>query len=194
MQIRRTKLDGVIEITPRRHGDDRGFFCEVYNASTLAEHGIVLDFCQDNHSLSRQKGVLRGLHYQIDPFAQDKLVRVSRGSVFDVAVDIRKGSPTYGQWESVILTAEKGNQLLVPRGFAHGFLTLEPDTEFLYKVTNHYARECDRVIRFDDPSINIGWPGDRASFILSQKDRDAPPLDQADNTFLYQTGNGRSSG
>lgn len=194
MDVRRTKLDGVVEITPQRHGDDRGFFSEVYNAGALAEHGIVVDFCQDNHSLSRQKGVLRGLHYQTDPFAQDKLVRVSRGAVFDVAVDIRQGSPTYGQWESVILTAQKGNQLFVPRGFAHGFLTLEPDTEFLYKVSNYYARECDRVIRFDDPSINVDWPGDRADFILSQKDRDAPPLGQADNSFFYQTGNGRSSG
>lgn len=185
IEIIPTKLDGVVEIVPKRFGDDRGFFTETYNAKRLADNGITLDFCQDNHSLSRDKGTLRGLHYQTDPFAQDKLVRVTRGSVFDVAVDIRQGSPTYGQWVGVTLTAEKGNQLLVPKGFAHGFLTLEPDTEFLYKVTNYYAADNDRNIRYDDPEIGIEWPGDASAFTLSEKDRNAPLLADADNNFQF---------
>lgn len=180
-----TKIDDVIEIRPKQFGDERGFFSETYNAERLAEHGVTLKFCQDNHSYSKQKGVLRGLHYQLPPFAQDKLVRVTRGSVLDVAVDIRKGSPTFGQWVSAVLSADKWNQLLVPAGFAHGFLTLEQDTEFLYKVSAYYSAEHDRSIRYDDPAIGIVWPGDQSTFIISKKDRDAPLLADADNPFKY---------
>ncbi|MEO0329224.1 MAG: dTDP-4-dehydrorhamnose 3,5-epimerase [Pseudomonadota bacterium] len=183
IEIVTTDLDGVVEISPRKFGDERGFFSETWNSQRLEDHGISLNFCQDNHSYSKDKNVLRGLHYQLPPFAQDKLVRVTRGSVLDVAVDIRKGSPTYGKWVSVILSADKWNQFLVPSGFAHGFLTLEPDTEFLYKVTASYSPDHDRSIRFDDPAIGIDWPGDPASFILSEKDQHAPLLDDADNTF-----------
>jgi dTDP-4-dehydrorhamnose 3,5-epimerase len=182
-EFRETALPGVIEIIPDRHTDARGYFSETWNRAHFAEAGIDLDFVQDNHSYSKHRGVLRGLHYQLAPFAQDKLVRVVRGRVFDVAVDIRKGSPHYGQWVGVELSADKGNQLLVPRGFAHGFLTLEPETEFLYKVTNPYSRECDRSIRFDDPAIGIDWPIDHADVILTAKDRDAPLLAAADNNF-----------
>ena len=185
LEIRSTSLPGVLELVPRQFGDDRGFFSETWNSARLAETGIVLDFVQDNHSLSRDRGVLRGLHYQTDPFAQDKLVRVTRGRVFDVAVDIRKGSPNYGRWVGVELSADKWNQLLVPRGFAHGFVTLEPDTEFLYKVTNSYSKECDRSIRFDDPDIGIEWPVDASDLILSDKDRHAPLLAEADNNFVF---------
>ena len=188
MDVRETALPGVLEITPPRFGDDRGFFSETYNAEEFVAHGITLQFVQDNHSLSRARGVLRGLHFQRDPFAQDKLVRVTRGRVFDVAVDIRKGSPTYGKWVGVELTAEKGNQLLVPRGFAHGFLTLEPDTEFLYKVTNYYSREEDRSIRFDDPAIGIDWPLSADEITLSDKDRNAPLLSESDNSFVFGSG------
>lgn len=186
MEIRHTGLTGVLEIIPSRHGDERGYFCETYNANRLREHGIELSFCQDNCSYSRDRGVLRGLHYQKDPFAQDKLVRVVRGSVFDVAVDIRIGSPTYGKWIGIELSADKWNQLLVPRGFAHGFVTLEPDTEFLYKVTSHYSPEHDRSIRFDDPAIGIDWPFPADKLMLSTKDRNAPPLSGADNDFVYE--------
>jgi len=180
-----TKLADVFEIIPPKFGDDRGFFSETYNAEKLAAHGIELNFVQDNHSLSRSAGVLRGLHFQRDPWAQDKLVRVTRGAVFDVAVDIRKNSPNYGKWVGVELTAEKGNQLLVPRGFAHGFLTLTPDTEFLYKVTNFYSKEEDRSIRFDDPAIGIEWPTLSEELTLSEKDKNAPLLAECDNTFEY---------
>lgn len=185
-KIVETKLPGVFEIVPPRFGDERGYFSETYNARVLAKHGLKLDFVQDNHSLSRDKGVLRGLHFQRDPWAQDKLVRVTRGAVFDVAVDIRKGSPFYGQWVGIEITAEKGNQLLVPRGFAHGFVTLEPNTEFLYKVTNPYSKEEDRSVRFDDPAIGIDWPLSVDALTLSDKDKQAPLLADSDNTFIFE--------
>lgn len=185
IDVRKTALPGVLELVPDRFGDDRGFFSETYKSSVLAEQGVEIDFMQDNHSLSREVGVLRGLHYQLPPFAQDKLVRVTRGRVLDVAVDIRKGSPNYGKWVSVELSAKDWNQLLVPKGFAHGFLTLEPDTEFLYKVSAPYSREHDRGIRFDDPQIGVDWQSDHSGFILSDKDRNAPLLADADNTFTF---------
>lgn len=185
MQIINTKLEGVVEIVPPKFGDERGFFSETHNKSALKEAGIDLDFCQDNHSFSAPAGTLRGLHYQLPPFAQDKLVRVTRGSVLDVAVDIRKGSPTFGHWAGVILSVQKWNQLLVPKGFAHGFVTLEPDTEFLYKVTNYYSRDHDRNIRFDDPAIGIDWAGDKSGFTLSTKDLAAPMLADAEIGFVY---------
>lgn len=185
-EFRDLGLDGVIEIIPDKFGDQRGFFSETYNAKTFADAGITLDFVQDNHSLSAEKGVLRGLHFQTPPFAQDKLVRVTRGAVFDVIVDIRKGSPSFGKWVGVTVSAEKWNQVLVPKGFAHGFVTLEPNTEFLYKVTNFYSKECDRSIRFDDPEIGVDWPVDVSEVTLSDKDRMAPLLAETDTGFIYE--------
>ena len=174
---------GVREIRPRRFADERGFFSEVWNAETWSEAGLELRFVQDNHSLSRAKGVLRGLHFQAPPFAQEKLVRVTRGSVFDVAVDIRRDSPTCGQWVSAVLSAEAWNQVLVPAGFAHGFLTLEPETEVQYKVTAPHSAEHDRAIRWNDPAIGIPWPLPEAELTLSAKDRAAPLLADAETGF-----------
>ena len=179
VEVKELELAGVYEITPQRFGDDRGFFSETYSAPDLAAAGIDLIFVQDNHSLSRAAGVLRGLHYQLPPFAQDKLVRVVHGAIFDVAVDIRKNSPTFGRWLGLEVSAEKWNQILVPRGFAHGFVTLVPDTEVVYKVTERYAPEYDRSIRFDDPAIGIDWPVPAAGITLSDKDRGAPLLADA---------------
>ncbi len=175
-EFKRFKLDGVVEIIPVRHGDSRGFFSETFNKATLKANGIDLDFVQDNHSLSRDTGVLRGLHYQTPPFAQDKLVRVTRGRIYDVAVDIRTDSKTLGQWIGVELSSEAWNQLLVPKGFAHGFLTLEPDTEVVYKVTAPYSKDHDRSIRFDDPEIGVEWPNIGHPPTLSDKDKVAPSL------------------
>lgn len=180
INVKRTGLDGVVEIVPEKIGDHRGFFSEVYNANTLREAGIDLVFVQDNHSLSVQRGVLRGLHYQLPPHAQEKLVRVARGVIFDVAVDIRRSSPTFGQWVAIELSAEKWNQLLVPKGFAHGFVTLTENVEVMYKVTDLYSAPHDRAIRFDDPRIAIRWPLGVEDLILSDKDRNAPLFDSAD--------------
>jgi dTDP-4-dehydrorhamnose 3,5-epimerase len=174
---------GVLEIRPARLPDERGFFSEVWSERAFREAGITTVFVQDNHSLSRDAGVLRGLHFQAPPMAQAKLVRVSRGSVFDVAVDIRTGSPTYGQWVAARLSATEWNEMYVPEGFAHGFLTLEPDTEVQYKVSAPYSREHDRAIRFDDPAIGVEWPIDRAALILSDKDRAAPLLADIETGF-----------
>ncbi|WP_331375975.1 dTDP-4-dehydrorhamnose 3,5-epimerase [Sinorhizobium chiapasense] len=180
LEVRKLDLDGVLEILPRRIGDDRGFFSETWNAQQFADHGIALHFVQDNHSYSASRGVLRGLHYQLPPYAQDKLVRVVKGAIFDVAVDIRQGSPTFAKWVAIEISARRWNQLLVPKGFAHGFLTLEPDTEVIYKVTNPYSPAHDRAIRFDDPDIAIAWPLPTAQIQLSEKDRTAPQLRQAE--------------
>lgn len=180
VEIRRTALPEVLEVVPKRFGDDRGFFSETYRQSQFEEFGVDLQFVQDNHSYSAAKGVLRGLHYQLPPRAQDKLVRVVKGAIFDVAVDIRKGSPTFGQWVGVEISAEKWNQLLVPKGFAHGFVTLVEDTEVIYKVTDYYAPEQDRSIRYDDPAIGIAWPVPAGDVQLSAKDRDAALLKDAD--------------
>ena len=181
--ITETRLADVLLITPPRFGDERGFFSETWNARTLAKQGITTTFIQDNQSLSRAINTVRGLHYQSPPHAQDKLVRCGRGRLLDVAVDIRKGSPTYGGWLAVELSAENGKQLLVPKGFLHGFVTLEPDTEILYKCSDYYAPECDGAIRFDDPDIGIDWgiPSDQA--ILSEKDAAAPPFKSFDSPF-----------
>lgn len=184
--FKRLALDGVFLIAPKRHGDHRGYFYESYSAQLFAQAGINVEFCQDNHSYSEQCGVLRGLHYQLEPFAQDKLVRVTRGSVYDVAVDIRIGSPTYGHWIGEVLSAENGHQLLVPKGYAHGFLTLEPHVEFLYKVSAPYSRQHDRCIRFDDPAIGIRWPIPSEELTLSDKDRAAPLLAEAENSFRFE--------
>jgi len=165
-------IDGLLVITPKRHGDERGFFSETYNAQALAEAGFDKPFVQDNHSLSRQKGVLRGLHFQTPPFAQDKLVRVLRGAVLDVAVDLRSGSSTYGQHFALELSADNWKQLLIPVGFAHAFYTLEPDTEVAYKVTAPYAPDHDAGLRWDDPDLAIDWPGNNP--VLSAKDAQLP--------------------
>ena len=174
VEVRRLALDGLLEIRPKRFADDRGFFSVTWNAAAWREAGIAIDFVQDNHSLSRKRGTLRGLHFQAPPSAQAKLVRVTRGSAFDVAVDIRAGSPTFGQWAGVILSATEWNQLLIPTGFAHGFLTLEADTEVQYKASAAYDLAADRAIRFDDPAIAIDWP--EAVEEISDRDRAAPLL------------------
>lgn len=180
LEVRSLGLDGVLEIVPKRFGDARGFFVETYNAQRFSEAGIDLHFIQDNHSYSAAAGVLRGLHYQLPPRAQDKLLRVIRGRILDVAVDIRKGSATFGKWVALEVSAEKGNQILVPKGFAHGFVTLVPDTEVLYKVSDTYSPEHDRSIRFDDPTIGIDWPLVTGGFQLSDKDLRAPTLAAAE--------------
>lgn len=176
MIVRQLKLDGLLEINPRRFSDARGFFSETYNGKTFAEVGIDMNFVQDNHSYSITKGVVRGLHYQLPPFAQDKLVRVTRGAILDVAVDIRKSSQTFGKWFALEVSAEKWNQILVPKGFAHGFMTLVENTEVIYKVTDYYSPEHDRSIRFDDPEIGINWPLPSSGVQLSDKDQKAPYL------------------
>ncbi|MEZ2333316.1 dTDP-4-dehydrorhamnose 3,5-epimerase [Mesorhizobium sp. RCC_202] len=180
LDVRKLALEGLLEIVPKRHGDARGYFSETWNAERFAEAGIDLIFVQDNHSYSAAAGVLRGLHYQLPPRAQAKLLRVLRGSVFDVVVDIRRSSPTFRKWASLEISAEKGNQILVPKGFAHGFVTLVPDTEILYKVTDTYSPEHDRSIRFDDPAIGIAWPWLTGDFQLSDKDSKAPLLAAAE--------------
>lgn len=144
-----------------------------------------MTFVQDNHSYSSSKGVLRGLHFQLPPFAQDKLVRVVKGAIYDVAVDIRQGSPNFAKWCGLIVSAEAWNQILVPKGFAHGFLTLEPDTEVIYKVSDVYAPDCERSIRYDDPDIGIDWPLDGAEPVLSVKDLKAPLLRDTDTGFRF---------
>lgn len=171
-----TALPDVKIIQPKRFGDHRGFFSETYSRSAFAEAGITLDFVQDNHSLSAAVGTLRGLHFQAPPFAQDKLVRVPRGRILDVAVDIRASSPDFGKFVAVELSAENWWQLLVPAGFAHGFVTLEPDTEVLYKVNAPYAPEHDRGVAFDDPAIGIDWGFAPEALILSDKDQRHPRL------------------
>jgi dTDP-4-dehydrorhamnose 3,5-epimerase len=176
MQSEHLEIPDVKVLTPKRNGDHRGFFSEVYNKKTLAEAGIDITFVQDNHALSAEKGTVRGLHFQIPPFAQDKLVRVVRGSVFDVAVDLRRGSPTYGKHVSVVLSAEAWNQILVPIGFAHGLMTLEPDTEVLYKVSNYYSAEHDKGLLWNDPALGIEWPVAEDEAILSAKDKVQPRL------------------
>ena len=183
MQIDDLGIPAVKMLAPGKHGDHRGFFSEVYNRRTLADAGIGIEFVQDNHSLSAGKGTVRGLHFQTPPYAQDKLVRVVRGSVFDVAVDLRRGSPTYGQHVSAVLSAEAWNQLLAPIGFAHGFMTLEPDTEVLYKVSNYYAPDHDQGILWNDPALGIAWPIPEAEAILSDKDRRQPRLAEIATPF-----------
>jgi dTDP-4-dehydrorhamnose 3,5-epimerase len=183
MHVDLLDLPGVLLLTPRRFGDARGFFCETWNRRRFAEAGIEIDFVQDNQSLSAAAGTLRGLHYQAPPHAQAKLVRCGRGRLFDVAVDIRRGSPTYGQWAGAELSAENGKQLLVPAGFLHGFVTREPDTEILYKCSDYYAPDCDGAVRWD--SCGIDWGLDGAP-VLSDKDAAAPPLPEFDSPFTWE--------
>lgn len=186
MQIEHTALPGVVIITPRRFGDERGWFCETWNARAMAEAGLDVAFVQDNHSMSAAVGTLRGLHYQRPPHAQDKLVRCTRGAIFDVAVDIRRGSPTYGKWVGVELTPQNGKQLLAPKGFLHGFVTREPDTEVQYKCSDLYAPDCDGGIRWDDPDIRIDW-GLQGEPVLSAKDRVAPLLREFETPFVWES-------
>lgn len=186
LDVQETALPGVYVLTPRRFGDHRGFFSESWNRARMAEHGIDLDFVQDNHSLSREVGTVRGLHFQSPPHAQAKLVRCGRGCLFDVAVDIRKGSPTFGKWVGVELSFDNGRQLLIPAGFLHGFVTRVPDTEIIYKCSDYYAPECDGAVRFDDPDIGIDWGLGGQTPILSEKDAAAPLLRDFDSPFTYK--------
>ena len=180
LTVRELDIPGVLEITPKKFGDERGFFSETFNTTRYAEAGVDTTWVQDNHSLSASAGVLRGMHFQLPPHAQDKLVRVVRGRVFDVVADIRRGSPTFGRWVGVELSAEKWNQLFVPKGLAHGFLTLEANTELLYKVSDFYSPDCDRAIRYDDPDLAIEWPIAGDGPVLSAKDEQAPFLSAVD--------------
>lgn len=187
MDIVSLDIPDVKLITPRRFGDNRGFFSETWNRAAFAEAGIEADFVQDNHSLSATVGTLRGLHFQIPPFAQAKLVRVSRGAIFDVAVDIRTGSPTYGKWVGAELSAENWAQMYVPKGFAHGFVTLLPDTEVQYKVDAPYAPEHDRGIAWNDPAIAVDWPLEGRDPVLSGKDAALPALADIPVPFTMET-------
>ncbi|SNR72633.1 dTDP-4-dehydrorhamnose 3,5-epimerase [Puniceibacterium sediminis] len=183
MQIEQTALSGVVILTPARHGDARGFFSESWNAQRMADAGLDYTFVQDNHSLSAQVGTVRGLHFQAPPHAQAKLVRCGRGALFDVAVDIRRGSPTYGQWVGAELTFENGCQLLVPAGFLHGFITRQPDTEIIYKCTDYYAPDCDGAVRWDSCGVDWGFDG---TPLLSDKDAKAPALADFDTPFVWE--------
>ncbi|UOE55158.1 dTDP-4-dehydrorhamnose 3,5-epimerase [Cytobacillus oceanisediminis] len=180
----KTNLPGVFLLEPVVFGDHRGFFMESYNSSVFKELGITSEFIQDNHSLSQPSGTLRGLHYQLEPKAQTKLVRVTRGAIYDVILDIRKGSPTYGKWQGFILTSENKRQLLVPKGFAHGFCTLVENTEVQYKVDELYSAAHDRGIAWNDPFLSIDWP--TANPILSEKDQNHPILTESDNNFEWE--------
>lgn len=185
IEIQSLAIPEVKLIRPQKFGDHRGFFSETWNRQALREVGLDLDFVQDNHSFSAAKGTVRGLHFQIPPHAQAKLIRVVHGAVFEVAVDIRAGSPTYGQHVSATISAETWCQLLVPVGFAHGFMTVEENTEVLYKVTDYYAPDCDMGILWSDPDLRIDWPLPLASVILSEKDDRHPRLREvADSLFL----------
>ncbi|GIL38736.1 dTDP-4-dehydrorhamnose 3,5-epimerase [Roseiterribacter gracilis] len=183
MRVDATSLPGVQLITPVRHGDARGFFSETYVESRYETAGIPVRFVQDNHAMSAAIGTVRGLHWQIGANAQDKLVRVTRGAIFDVAVDIRRASPTFGQWVGVELSAANWSQLFVPIGFAHGYCTLHPDTEVLYKTSAVYDSGAERSVRWDDPAIGISWPPVVDPALLSNKDRIAPLLADAQDLF-----------
>ena len=188
MKVTETKIPGVLIIDPDVHGDHRGYFMETYSKRKYAELGICVEFVQDNMSFSAQKGTLRGLHWQNAPMAQSKLVSCTKGTVIDVAVDIRKGSPTYGKWVSVELSEENKRQFFIPQGFAHGFLTLTDHVEFRYKVDNFYSKEHDRGIRYDDPTIGVDWGAllNGIEPVLSDKDKNGPLLEEADCNFVYE--------
>lgn len=183
MDIHDTALPGVKRLIPRRFGDDRGFFSETWNKRTLSQLGLDIEFVQDNHSLSRDVGTVRGLHFQAPPDAQGKLVRCGRGVLFDVAVDIRKGSPTYGQWVGYELSYENGEMLWIPGGFAHGFVTRAPDTEIIYKCTDYYAPASDGAVRWDSCGVDWGFEG---TAILSPKDAAAPALADFNSPFTWE--------
>jgi len=186
MKIERLAIPDVVLVTPPRFGDNRGFFSETYNAPRLAaEAGIDLPFVQDNHSFSKQKGVVRGLHCQLDPHQQGKLVRCAKGAIYDVAVDARAGSPTYGQWVGAELSGENWSQLWIPPGFLHGFCTLTDDVEVLYKCTDVWDKQCERAVIWNDPEIGIAWPIAPEEAVLSEKDAAAPAFSAAAAWFTY---------
>lgn len=181
MKIERLRVPDLLLVTPARHGDARGFFSETWNQARAEAAGITGQFVQDNHSASREQGVLRGLHCQVAPYAQGKLVRVVKGAIWDVAVDARRGSPTYGQWAAAELSAENWAQLWVPPGFLHGFCTLQPDTEVIYKVTGQYDRASERGVIWNDPDLALPWPVTEP--VLSDKDRVLPRWSVLDAAF-----------
>ncbi len=184
MEFTKTNLEGVLVVEPRVFGDHRGWFMETYSEAAFSKNGLNLEFVQDNHSFSAAKGTLRGLHYQLNPKAQTKLVRCTKGAIYDVAVDIRRGSPTFGAWFGIELSAENKKQLLIPKGFAHGFMTITEDVEVQYKVDELYAPECDGGILWSDPDIGIDWPLDIQP-VLSAKDEKAPRLADVEHNFVY---------
>lgn len=185
MEVKATNIPGVLLLKPRYFHDARGYFVETYNERSARQSGLVADFVQDNQALSLRRGTVRALHFQVPPKAQAKLVRVLRGSVYDVAVDLRAGSPHYGRWVGATLTAQGGEQIFVPRGFAHGYCTLEADTEVAYKVDDYYAPECERGLAWDDPALGIAWPVSAADAVLSDKDRKLPRLADFTSPFRY---------
>jgi dTDP-4-dehydrorhamnose 3,5-epimerase len=186
MQITETEIAEVKILKPIRYTDERGFFSEVFKESVLHKNGIDVHFVQENHSLSGSKSVVRGLHFQIPPFAQAKLLRVVVGSIFDVAVDIRWDSPSFGRHVGVMLSAREWNQIFIPEGFAHGYCTLEPDTEVIYKVNRYYSAEHDRGLLWNDPSLGIAWPFKVSEVLLSDKDRKHPVLADLPRYFRYE--------
>jgi dTDP-4-dehydrorhamnose 3,5-epimerase len=183
LNLTKTEIEGIYVLEPKFFGDNRGWFMETYSKKVFKEIGLDLEFVQDNHSYSEFKGTLRGLHFQNDPMAQTKLIRCTRGKILDVAVDLRKGSPTYKKWVAVELSDENKRQLLIPKGFGHGFITLTDNVEVQYKVDEYYSKEHDRSIRFDDPEIGVSWGIDNP--ILSEKDKNAPLLRDSDCNFIY---------
>ena len=183
LEITSLRIADVKIVTPARFGDTRGFFSETYHRERFIDAGIDANFVQDNHSLSAVAGTVRGLHYQAPPFAQAKLVRVLRGAILDVAVDVRSGSPTYGEWVSAELSAENGKQIFVPRGFLHGFATLTADTEIAYKVDNYYSKECDGAVRWNDAELAIDWGIDTDTATLSEKDHKSPRFSDFNTPF-----------
>ena len=191
LRVESTAIPEVRLLIPRQHGDDRGTLIEAYREDRLREAGIESRFVQDNHAWSAERGTLRGLHFQAPPRAQAKLVRVSHGAILDVAVDIRQGSPTYGQHVAVELSRANGRQLLVPEGFAHGYCTLEPGTVVEYKLSAYYAPESDRGVLWNDPALGIEWPVDPAEAVVSDKDRKNPPLAELPAYFRYAEGAAR---
>lgn len=176
MDFRELPIAGLLEITPARFGDARGYFSELFRIDRFRDHAGPVDFVQENQSLSAAVGTIRGLHFQTEPMAQGKLVRCAAGAIFDVAVDLRRGSPTFGHWAAVELTPELNNQLWIPAGFAHGFCTLKPGSVVVYKVTNYYSPENDKGLAWDDPQIGIAWPAAADAATLSAKDRSQPAL------------------
>jgi dTDP-4-dehydrorhamnose 3,5-epimerase len=185
LTVTETAIPGVRILTPKRLPDDRGIFAETYHRRRFEAAGVDADWVQENHAASAHVGTVRGLHYQLPPFAQAKLVRVVKGAALDVVVDIRRGSPTFGRHVATELRADQWRHLLVPAGFAHGYCTLEPDTEILYRVDAHYSPEHERGIRWDDPRLGIPWPVDAARAVLSDKDRGLPALDEQADLFEY---------